>query len=215
MDTISINLKQCSQCGVEKPLTEFHKNSYLKAGFRSECKKCHLQRHYYDNKDQVKSKIKEWREKNREVYLQKQKEWRKGYYSKYNQIRNQRRKIRLQLDKNYELGDRLRHRIKRAIKQHKGIRHSSSLSLLGTDMKTVKEHLESLFTKGMSWDNYGYRGWHVDHIVPCASFDLTDPEQQKKCFHYTNLQPLWAKDNLSKGAKVPPPTVDIQSGKVS
>jgi len=51
----------------------------------------------------------------------------------------------------------------------------------------------------MSWDNYGYRGWHIDHIRPCASFDLTDPEQQRECFHYTNLQPLWWQDNLRKG----------------
>ena len=53
----------------------------------------------------------------------------------------------------------------------------------------------------MSWDNHGYDGWHVDHIRPCASFDLTDEEQVRKCFHYTNLQPLWAKDNLRKGSE--------------
>ena len=51
----------------------------------------------------------------------------------------------------------------------------------------------------MSWGNYGK--WHVDHIRPCASFNLVNEEEQKKCFHYTNLQPLWAKDNLSKGSK--------------
>jgi HNH endonuclease. len=57
----------------------------------------------------------------------------------------------------------------------------------------------------MSWDNYGRDGWHIDHIRPCASFDLTDPEQQRQCFHYTNLQPLWAADNIRKGAKWQPP----------
>jgi hypothetical protein len=55
----------------------------------------------------------------------------------------------------------------------------------------------------MSWGNYGLHGWHVDHIIPCASFDLTDPEQQRQCFHYTNLQPLWAEDNLRKSDKLP------------
>jgi hypothetical protein len=72
---------------------------------------------------------------------------------------------------------------------------------MGADIETVKKHLESLFKKGMSWENHGNEGWHIDHIIPCAAFDLTDPKQQKKCFHYTNLQPLWAKDNLSKGDK--------------
>lgn len=54
----------------------------------------------------------------------------------------------------------------------------------------------------MTWANYGKSGWHIDHIKPCASFDLSDPDQQKACFHYSNLQPLWAFDNLSKGAKL-------------
>ena len=60
----------------------------------------------------------------------------------------------------------------------------------------LNKHLESLFQQGMSWDNYGE--WHIDHIRPCASFDLTDFEQQKQCFHYSNLQPLWAADNFAK-----------------
>jgi hypothetical protein len=57
-----------------------------------------------------------------------------------------------------------------------------------------------MFTEGMSWDNYGE--WHIDHILPCSSFDLADIEQQKICFNYKNLQPLWAEDNLRKGAKI-------------
>lgn len=60
--------------------------------------------------------------------------------------------------------------------------------------------LEQQFTEGMTWENYGE--WHVDHIRPCVSFDLSIPEQQQECFHYTNLQPLWAKDNLQKSDKI-------------
>ena len=62
------------------------------------------------------------------------------------------------------------------------------------------DHLESLFVPGMTWDNQGE--WHIDHVIPCAAFDLTDPAQQSECFHYTNLQPLWAVDNLKKAARL-------------
>ena len=68
-------------------------------------------------------------------------------------------------------------------------------------------HLEALFQPGMTWDNHAIDGWHIDHIRPCTSFDLTDPEQQRQCFHYTNLQPLWAFDNISKSDKWEPATM--------
>ena len=72
--------------------------------------------------------------------------------------------------------------------------------LLGCSIKQLKEHLEKQFKSGMFFSNYGK--WHIDHIKPCASFDLSKPEEQKKCSHYTNLQPLWAKENLEKGRKL-------------
>lgn len=75
----------------------------------------------------------------------------------------------------------------------------SSLQLLGCSPAALKEHLERQFTSGMTWENQGR--WHVDHIRPCVSFDLTDPDEQRKCFHFTNLQPLWAKDNMTKAAR--------------
>ncbi len=74
-------------------------------------------------------------------------------------------------------------------------------NLLGCTVEKLKQWLEYQFKPGMSWDNRGYYGWHIDHIRPCCSFDLSKPEEQKKCFNYTNLQPLWRKDNQSKGAK--------------
>ena len=75
-----------------------------------------------------------------------------------------------------------------------------TLKLLGCSFEECWQHLESKFQPGMTKENYGL--WHVDHIRPCVSFDLTDPEQQKICFHYTNLQPLWAIDNMKKGSKI-------------
>ncbi len=68
-------------------------------------------------------------------------------------------------------------------------------------MEELKQHLEKQFQPGMTWNNWKFDGWHLDHIVPLCKFDLMNPEQVKIATHYTNLQPLWAKDNLSKNGK--------------
>ena len=81
------------------------------------------------------------------------------------------------------------------------VKSAPTLKLLDVpNIEFLWQHLEKKFQPGMTRENYGL--WHVDHIIPCASFDFSDPKQQKKCFHYTNLQPLWATDNFSKGAKI-------------
>lgn len=64
-------------------------------------------------------------------------------------------------------------------------------------------HLQEQFLPGMTWANWGQPGWEIDHIIPIAAFDLSRPEHQEQCFHYTNLQPLWGEDNLRKGDYVP------------
>lgn len=74
---------------------------------------------------------------------------------------------------------------------------------IGCSIEFLKSWLEEAFTDQMSWDNYGPMGWHIDHIYPCSSFDLTNSDQLKKCFHYTNLQPLMWYDNVAKGARIP------------
>lgn len=95
-------------------------------------------------------------------------------------------------------------RVNNAIRRA-GVEKSANTSqLIGTTREGLKRHLESLWALGMDWENYGPKGWHIDHKRPCASFDLTDPAQQRACFHYTNLQPMWATDNHSKGAKWSP-----------
>jgi len=74
--------------------------------------------------------------------------------------------------------------------------------LIGCTVQELRDHLEFQFRESMSWDNCGRNGWEIDHIIPCSSFDLTDPEQQKRCFHFSNLQPLWSEENLRKGNKI-------------
>ena len=83
-----------------------------------------------------------------------------------------------------------------------GYKSDRTENLIGISIKELKTYLESQFKEGMTWENYGFYGWHIDHIKPLSSFDLNNPEEQKKAFHFTNLQPLWAKDNLKKHAKI-------------
>jgi hypothetical protein len=90
------------------------------------------------------------------------------------------------------------HRCKGTEKEHEFVK------LIGCSVFELAKYIEILFTDNMTWDNYG-RGvdkWSIDHIIPCKSFDLTKLEEQAKCFHYTNLQPLWSVENSSKGAKL-------------
>lgn len=102
-------------------------------------------------------------------------------------------------DPKYRLIANLRGRLHGAFRAQ-GVRKTRcTMELCGCSLEKLKQHLESQFTDGMSWDNKGE--WHIDHVKPCAAFDLSDVEEQKKCFHYTNLQPLWAIDNIKKGAK--------------
>jgi hypothetical protein len=100
------------------------------------------------------------------------------------------------------LAHNLRSRIRGVLKVTNSKKHSGLIDLLGCTAQELKFHLESKFQEGMTWDNYGRTGWHIDHIKPCISFDLNDPAQQKQCFHFTNLQPLWAFDNYSKHGKI-------------
>lgn len=88
----------------------------------------------------------------------------------------------------------------RFVKKTKKLSHARDF--IGCTKEELLKYLESKFSEGMSWENYGRKGWHIDHIIPCSFFDLTDTEQQKKCFHYTNLQPLWWDDNLRKSNKL-------------
>ena len=87
-----------------------------------------------------------------------------------------------------------------AIGLYNATKSDRTLELVGCTIKELLNHIESQFDDKMSWDNYGRKGWHIDHIKPCAAFDLTKPEEQRKCFNYTNLQPLWWPDNFKKSS---------------
>lgn len=108
----------------------------------------------------------------------------------------------MQNNKDFKLRKALRQRVYFAVKSLKTAKSKKTMELLGCSIDELKIHLESKFQEGMNWENYGLKGWHIDHIIPCAFFDLTKEEEQRKCFHYTNLQPLWWIDNIKKSDKI-------------
>lgn len=158
-------------------------------------------------------RAKEYRstEEGREKRRQHQREYRntpqgkakkRMYFEKYKPKINERYQKRYYSEPQFKIAVVLRKRVVLALKT-RGISKSRSLrELLGCTIPELKQHLESQFRQGMSWDNHGE--WHVDHIRPCAAFDLTRVAEQKVCFHYTNLQPLWAEENLRKSDKTLP-----------
>lgn len=187
-------------------------------------KKCQGKNNYIKNKEKFLQRSRDFRLNNKDYYKQwkldnpdkviawKQKEetkqrkrnWQKNWASK-KENKDKINKYEREKEKNdptYKVSQRVRGRIRKLIKQAGSKKFYKTSRLLGCTSLEAKEHLEKQFKDGMTWENHGNNGWHIDHIIPCASFDLTDPEQQKKCFHYTNLQPLWASENMSKGAKL-------------
>ena len=207
-------MKICTKCKKSKPLTEYHKLKIGKGGLNPRCKECRaiskkeyclenaesirLKNKLYRirNKENLKAKRKKWyednpdynkeyRDKNWDTLVVKKREYRRGY-----------RNERLKTDHLYKLKKTLRGRIWQAFKQKGWKKGLGSEILIGCKYETAKKHIESQFKDGMTWDNHGYRGWHIDHIIPLSIAKTED--EMIKLFNYTNLQPLWAKDNMDK-----------------
>ena len=187
-------MKTCSTCKEEKPLSGFQKRYDTKNGYRNKCKKCiSKSRAKYRKMWYLKRmSTEEGRERNRAISRKAGMKRRKS--GKKREYENK----RYRNDPVVAITGRLRCRINQVLRgQNKS---ASTAELTGCTWKELIHHIEKQFTDGMSWDNRHL--WHVDHILPCASFDLSKPEEQRKCFHYTNLQPLWAKDNMRKGSNI-------------
>jgi len=158
------------------------------------------------NKDKVKMQQKIWREQNRDRLKDYHKDYQKNYRRKKQSRKpstpesRQKRNIHInnckKNDPNFKLQGSLRSRLRNALKGN--YKSGSAVRDLGCSIESFKAYLESKFQTGMTWDNHGQYGWHIDHIKPLSSFDLTDRKQLLEACHYTNLQPLWAADNLSK-----------------
>jgi hypothetical protein len=185
-----------------KKIQDYQKN------YRKEhCKKLKLYANIYrqNHKKEMKINNKIYYLKNKKIINRRQKDYYKNHKKEYKVYRSRNikiinehskeyRKLKRKIDINFKLGCNLRNRIYQSLKGINKSRHT--LELLGCSIEFLKKHLAKKFAKGMHWSNYGK--WHIDHIRPCASFDLSKPSEQKKCFNYKNLQPLWAKDNYQK-----------------
>jgi hypothetical protein len=180
---------------------------------KDRCKK-----HYYQNREEISNKYKLWRknpenrkkEKARSIeYYQKNKETinaknREYYYRNWKKLREcvkKRDKERRLSDPEYALRVKLRSRIRISIKKAGSEKSNGTKELIGCSYAFLRKHLESQFRDGMAWDKP--HSFHIDHIRPLSSFDLTDPDQQKAACHWTNLQPLTPKENWRKGARFP------------
>lgn len=159
-------------------------------------------RWYKKNKDVRIVAIKKYRAKFPELCKARRQRWEQENKARINFTR----KLRFQVNINARLGRNLRKRVRDAIKQRKPSckKFGSTFELLGCSVSEVRLHLEKQFQPGMSWDNYGSGDdrWSIDHIIPVIAFDLTDSFQQKACFHYTNLQPLWCLENSRKATRI-------------
>lgn len=167
-----------------------------------------IERYYKHRNNQLARKRKKYEEE-KDIHLAKNKEWRGKNQAWMKQYKAERRTIdkdriiqRYREEPSFRLKVILRRRIADCIKRNKMSKDLHTMELLGTHIETARKHIENQFKEGMTWENHGNKGWHIDHIIPCSAFDLTDIEQQKKCFHYTNLQPLWWWENLSKQNKL-------------
>ena len=199
--------KVCSKCGEIYALSFFT----IKNGkYTNLCRKCKRERDrkfYSNNKSIINVKQKDYYKKNAISIKNRVKDY---YWENREDIlldnrsnverknrRNENFRNRYKTEPNLVIKNRIRVRMWELLRNNKS---NNTISILGCSVDECRKYLESNFLPGMTWENYGE--WEIDHIIPCASFDLTKPEEQLKCFHYTNLQPLWEFDNRSKRDKI-------------
>jgi hypothetical protein len=184
--------KLCKRCDNLFPLSFFRK--------RSHCKYCQAE-HCKNYKANNKEKIKAYNKKYKEEHKEDTKEYNKKYSEENREqilikaaarIRRRRKE-----DINFSLAIKLRSRVRKFIFAKK----KRSIEYIGCSIEQVRDWLESRFYKGMTWENHG-KVWHIDHVMPCAQFDLNIEEHTLVCFNWTNLQPLLVEENLSKKDKL-------------
>lgn len=210
--------KRCHRCGEIKPLSEFGVQMSKKDGRRGTCKSCMklMDASYRASRREVRAaESKRWREENPEKARRSTMNWRAKnadrarellqMWHRANPNKQSEYAAARSMDPGYRLSTAIRAGISSSIRgERKGGRRTEDL--LGYTITELRSHLESLFVPGMTWDNYGQYGWHIDHVRPLSSFVITSAEDEsfKQAWALSNLQPLWWRDNISKGSKWTP-----------
>jgi hypothetical protein len=211
----SIGLKYCNVCDTTKNINDFHKCKSNKYGLNYACKDCinkintkwrrknkDSNRNYQKrNREQIKERKKIYRKKNRKKLGEQFRIWKSKNIEKVRKYDNEYRKNRRKNDIHFRILTNFRSRIRIALickdKCYK------TMELIGLSLDKFKKYIESKFKNDMEWNNYGSNGWHIDHILPCELFDIRDERQQRICFNYKNLQPIWKEENHKKNDKLP------------
>lgn len=201
----------CTACKLEKPYSEFGKGNRSSTGLNYRCKSCiktytlarkelkkeYDKKRFASNKQLISNKSKVYYKKNKEIIIKKVSDYYEKNKQKVSRYKAQYVRTKRATDPFFKTKDLLRKRINAIFKKNKKIREKNSQKLLGCAFKTAQLHIESTWKQGMSWENQGK--WHIDHVVPLAS--ATTIEELEKLCHYTNLQALWALENLRKGRR--------------
>jgi hypothetical protein len=206
-------IKCCTKCKEIKNIKEFSKDKKGEFGAKGSCKNCVAKRmadYYVFNKEKLKTKTRNSYSNNKNNCLDYAKEYRlknKNKISikakKYNSLkevkkkRNLRSRLRYKNDLNYKIGRTLDSSLREALLMQGALKADNVFVLTSCTLEFLIKYLESHMTHGMTWDNHKIDGWHIDHILPKSSFNLLDFEQQRLCFHYTNLKPRWATTKIA------------------
>jgi hypothetical protein len=190
-------MKKCYRCKELKPIEEMSATK----GYCKPCKKEVAKAYNLKNREKILENARLYREKNRELIKKRRKPQSPEKLKAYKEANKDKikayRRYKLTTDMNYRIVKNLRGRLATVLKRDYK-KSASTIELLGCDIAYFKSYLESKFLPTMAWDNYGTL-WHIDHIMPCSSFDFSNAENQRKCFHYTNLQPLFAVTTIIDG----------------
>lgn len=195
--------KICSMCHKDKLIEDFYKIN-AKANGSPYCKACWRETRMdkWRNNETYKNKLLIYGKKYNLTHTKEKSEYNTCYSRnpENKRARAVRVSSRIKTDLNFKIRCRLGTALRKAVRRQSASKSDHTMVLTGCSIEFLKKHIENQFTDGMTWDNYGKKGWSIDHIKPCAAFNLTKPEEQRACFHYSNLRPLWEPDNVKKSS---------------